>query len=94
MMANTKRYICVGGMPDAVVEYIKSKDMIKVNKIQKSILLDYRGDITKSQDIKTIEKVSLCFNSIPNQLERNNKRFNFSLITKTARIDRYEGALE
>jgi hypothetical protein len=89
-----RTYICVGGMPDAVITYLETKDFVKVKKVQENIVLDYRGDITKSKDEKNIQKVSLCFNSLPMQLDRNNKKFNFNLVSKTARADRYDTALE
>lgn len=86
-----RQYILVGGMPQAVLEFIHSKDYAKVDRIKRDILRLYRNDITKYA--KGYEsKVVNIYNEIPAQLSKHEKRFNLSAISKNARLREYEDA--
>lgn len=83
-----KDYIIVGGMPQVVMEYIRTKDLGKVFLKQEAIITLYRSDIQQYQSthdnkIKTLK----CFDSIPNQFSKDNHRFMYNLVeeSKTAR---------
>jgi hypothetical protein len=93
MLDYVKKFMCVGGMPAVVEEYIKSNDMSMVNKIQCNLLNDYRADIGKHAQRETIVKILSCFDSIPAQLAKTNKKFKFTLVNKTARYERYINSL-
>ena len=86
-------YAVVGGMPEAVNEYIETKNLDLVLLRQRDIVETYRDDMIKyaSQDIKT--HIVDCFNSIPHQLAKENKKFQYSVIKKGGRAAMYEGAL-
>lgn len=79
-----REYLVVGGMPEVVVNFIKYKDFTKVQEIQDKILSSYVDDI--SQHAKGAEKVKVrqCYDSIPRQLARENKKFKYSEIEKKA----------
>ena len=86
-----RQYILVGGMPQAVLEFIHSKDYAKVDRIKRDILRLYRNDITKYA--KGYEsKVVNIYDEIPAQLSKHEKRFNLSAISKNARLREYEDA--
>lgn len=93
LIEKLKIYYIVGGMPEVVYSWVNDKDIEKVNKIQKNILLSYENDFSKHIDIKEANKVSLIWNGIPSQLARENKKFVYQVIKEVARAREYENAL-
>lgn len=87
-----RQYLIVGGMPQAVQEYADSKDHDRVDRIKRDILTLYRADITKHAAGYEM-KVESIFDEIPAQLQKHEKRFKFSSISKEARLREYEDAL-
>ena len=79
-----KEFIVVGGMPEVVQNFVINKDFGQVQSIQDKILTSYSDDI--SQHAKGAEKVKVkqCFDSIPRQLARENRKFKYSEIEKKA----------
>lgn len=73
-----REYLVVGGMPEAVADFVQYKDFTRVQIIQEKILSSYADDI--SQHAKSTEKVKVrsCYDSIPRQLARENKKFKYS----------------
>ena len=63
-----KEYLIVGGMPQAVLEYRKTRDFEKTDKIKRNILRLYREDIRKHADELNL-KVEQIFDMIPSQLQ-------------------------
>lgn len=86
-----RQYILIGGMPQAVVEYLKTNDYTKVDRIKKDILKLYKNDIAKYA--KGYEhKVLSIFDEIPSQLTKHEKKFVLSSLSKDARFRDYEDA--
>ena len=79
-----REYLVVGGMPEVVASFAEFKDFTKVQEIQDKILVSYADDI--SQHAKGAEKVKVrqCYDSIPRQLARENKKFKYSEVEKKA----------
>ena len=71
-------YMIVGGMPEAVSEYIRSKDIQAVRNVQKKIVNGYRDDIAKYAEGSDKDKIRACFDSIPHQLSKEYKKFMYS----------------
>lgn len=88
-----KIYCYVGGMPEVVKDYIENKDFNRVKKIQKEILNSYDLDFSKHLEGTDLEKVRMVFNSIPGQLNKNNKKFVYGAIKTGSRAKDYEVAL-
>ncbi len=88
------KYIVVGGMPDAVNAFISTKNMNSVLKIQRDIVNSYKDDMVKYADNKDKSNIKECFESIPNQLAKENKKFQYSLIQKGSTASRYLGCLQ
>ena len=89
-------YICIGGMPVAVLEYIKKeKNILKVNdEITEMIIISYMADMAKyTVNIESIRNAKI-YNSIPAQLGKENKKFKYSLVEKSARAREYESSLD
>ena len=87
-----RQYMIVGGMPQAVQEYIETKDFNKVDRIKRNILNLYKQDIGKHAEGYHL-KVESIFEEIPSQLQKHEKKFKLSSISKEARFRDYEDAM-
>ena len=86
-----KEYLIVGGMPQAVEMYSKTRDFEKVDRIKRNILNLYREDIRKHAEELNL-KVEQIFDTIPSQLQKHEKKFNISSLGKKARYRNFKGA--
>lgn len=88
-------YICIGGMPAIILEYIKNeKNIIKMNdNLQEIIITSYLADMAKYTANTESIKNAKIYNSIPEQLGKENKKFKYSLVDKSARSREYETSL-
>lgn len=93
LMKAFREYLVVGGMPQAVEEYVASHDLGKVDAVKRDILSLYRGDIMKFGGVQK-HKVMSIFDSIPSQLSRHEKRFNLQTLGKSARMRNSEASFE
>lgn len=87
-----RQYLIVGGMPQAVKEYVSSHDFDRVDMVKRDILMLYRADIAKHAE-GYVQKVSGIFDEIPAQLQKHEKKFRLSALKKDARFRDYEDAL-
>ena len=87
-----RQYLIVGGMPQAIKEYVNTNDFDKVDIIKRDILALYRNDIAKHADGYEIKAQSI-FDEIPAQLNKHEKKFKLSAVKKEARLREYEDAL-
>jgi len=86
-----RQYMIVGGMPQAVAEYVQSKDFNKVDSIKRQILQLYRNDIKKYAGSATA-RVSAIYDAIPGQLQKHEKKFTLSALRDDARMREYDSA--
>lgn len=87
-----RQYMIVGGMPQAVSEYVETRDFERVDAVKRDILTLYRADISKyAAGYHT--KVESIFDSIPAQLQRHEQKFRLSALKRGARFREYEDAL-
>ncbi len=75
-------YLITGGMPAAVNEFISTKKLIGVADIQNKILNDYLADMAKYADNSDSVKIRACYNSIPAQLAKENKKFQYKVVQR------------
>lgn len=87
-----RQYLIVGGMPQAVDTYAKTKDFVRVDQIKRNILELYRADIIKHAQGYEM-KVEQIFDDIPAQLQKHDKKFKLSSLKKDARLRDYEDAI-
>lgn len=87
-------YLYIGGMPEAVNEYTKTKDLKEVREIHKEIINSYILDFAKHSTTSDIPKINMVWDSIPTQLAKENKKFKFSIVKKGARSRDYENAIQ
>lgn len=86
-----RQYMVVGGMPQAILKYIETKDFTAAEQTKAQILQLYRNDIQKYAD-NMESKVTALFDEIPGQLQRHEKKFRLSAISPNARMREYEEA--
>jgi len=89
IMNDFRQYILVGGMPQAVMEYVKTKDFEKVDIVKRRILNLYRNDVSKFA-VGYEDKVFAVFDGIPSQLSKKEKKYKLASISKQARFRGYE----
>lgn len=102
MLRYYREYVCVGGMPAAVNVFLATNDMNAVFDEQRDILEDYRDDFGKHLDENENEetnpwllgRINEVFDSIPVQLARENKKFQYSAIRKKGRSADYAEAIQ
>ena len=88
-----RKYYFVGGMPAAVSAFITSGPN-ETRRIQKQILSDYQHDFSKHAPSSEVPRINMVWESIPQQLAKENKKFSFSLLKKKGRSAEFEMAIE
>ena len=84
-----REYIVVGGMPEVVEDFVKNHDFNRVNNIQNKIIEDYRFDISKHAKGAMKVKVKRSYDSIPIQLSKEIKKFQYSIVEKGQTSKKY-----
>lgn len=89
-------YLCIGGMPSNVLEYIRNEKNISKYKddLSNIIITSYLADMSKYTENTEAIKNNKIYNSIPEQLGKENKKFKYSVVEKSARSREYETSLE
>ena len=88
MMRDFRLYMLVGGMPQAVNEYIDTNNFSKVDQVKRSILELYQDDFRK---IDPTGRASLMFSAIPSELTKNSSRYQVSSVIPNEKQDRVLG---
>ncbi len=87
-------YCVLGGMPDVVKHYIETGTFSGTLDVQEQIRLDYEEDVRKYSEGLDQTKIISVYRSIPAQLAKENKKFQFNKIAKNARSREYTGCIE
>ena len=94
MMKNLREYMIVGGMPAVVNKYIETSNFNEVHSEQTKIIMSYLDDIAKYASTAEKPKVRNCYLSIPRQLAKENKKFQYSVVEKGGTARKYDNSLE
>lgn len=89
-----KTYLLVGGMPECVSEYIGTKDFDFVRVKQNRIFNDYASDMSKYSTKAEAVRHEMTYNSVPSQLAKENKKFQYKFISSGARARQYEDSID
>ena len=89
-----KNYYIVGGMPEAVQEWVDTHDYHSVEAVLDQIIKDYADDFGKYTTPETAIKIRMIWDSIPVQIAKDNNKFIFSHVKHGARAKDLEDALE
>ena len=70
-----RQYYFVGGMPEAVKTFVETQNLNDVRQVQRNLLMAYEQDFSKHiRDGQTVQRVRALWNSIPEQLAKENKK--------------------
>ena len=97
-----REYLCLGGMPEVIDAYLKTKDLRLAHESKSSILANYRDDFAKHLDkngrevIKSslLAKINRVYDSLPGQLASERRRFVLSHLGSNASKESYYDAIE
>lgn len=89
-----KKYFIIGGMPEAINTYNTTHSFADVRVEQKAILDAYTLDFAKHAPKDQLMKIMQVWEQVPSQLAKENKKFIFSAIKKSARAREYEDAIQ
>ena len=88
LLRDFRLYMLVGGMPQAVNEYLDTNNLSKVDRVKRSILELYQDDFRK---IDPTGRASLLFSAIPSELTKNASRYQVSSVLPNTEPDRILG---
>ena len=94
MMELLYRYVIVGGLPEAVNCFLETKNIGLIYKVQRNLITEYEEDMVKYADDADKPRIRKCFESIPRQLAKENKKFQYSVIRKGGRASQYIGSIQ
>jgi len=93
LIGHLRHYYFVGGMPEAVAQFVKDQNLAEVRTIHREIIGSYVRDFAKHAPHADIPRLLHIWEAIPSQLARENKKFVFSHVRPGARARDYESAL-
>lgn len=88
------QYAVVGGMPDVVQHFVDNRNMGEVLQLQRDIVNSYMDDMIKYAEKADKGRIRDCFESIPKQLSKENKKFQYSVVKKGSKASQYLGCLQ
>lgn len=94
MMEYLLNYMVIGGMPEVVNAFIPGRDYYAADEIQRRIYRDYLADIARyaKPDLKI--KAESCYKSIPRQLNKDNHKYQFSVVEKKGTARKFESSID
>lgn len=88
------QYTVVGGMPEVVKTFVETKQMNAVLSLQRNIVRSYEDDMIKYANDSDKPLINECFASIPKQLSKENKKFQYSLVRKGGTSSKFHGSIQ
>lgn len=89
-----RQYYYVGGMPAAVLALVEQRGLKEIREIQQQIITDYRRDFSKHAPEREVPRINMVWDSIPAQLAKENKKFVYGAVKKSARAADFEMAIQ
>ncbi len=89
-----RQYYYVGGMPAAVKAFAEQRGLQTVREIQRNIIQDYRRDFSKHAPAREVPRINMMWDCIPAQLAKENKKFMYGAVRKSARAADFELAIQ
>lgn len=88
------RYVIVGGLPEVVNCFLETKNIEQIYNLQRSLIAGYEEDMVKYAEDADKPHIRECFESIPKQLAKENKKFQYSVMKKGGRASHYIGSIQ
>ena len=93
LIEKLRLYYFIGGMPEVVAVFEKTKDLTLVRDLQQKIILGYENDFAKHAPHNIVQKIRLVWHSLLSQLAKENRKFIYGQIKKGARAKEFEDAI-
>ena len=74
------KYLVIGGMPEVVYKYVEEHNIIFAQQTQGEIINNYISDMAKYATNSESVKIRAAYNSIPMQLAKENKKFQYKIV--------------
>ena len=94
MMELLYRYIIVGGLPEVVNKFLETKNIELTYQVQRNLIAGYEEDMVKYAVDSDKARIRECFESIPKQLAKDNKKFQYAVVRKGGRSSQYIGSIQ
>ena len=94
MMDLLYRYVIVGGLPEVVNCFLETKNIELIYKVQRNLIAEYEEDMVKYANDADKPRIRECFESIPKQLAKENKKFQYSVVRRGGRASQYIGSIQ
>lgn len=88
------RYVIVGGLPEVVNCFLETKNIEQIYRLQRSLVAGYEEDMVKYAADDDKPHIRECFESVPKQLAKENKKFQYSVVRKGGRAVQYVGSIQ
>lgn len=89
-----REYLVIGGMPEAVSVYIEEESILDAIGAQADILNAYIADMAKYAAPMETAKIIACFDSIPAQLAKDNKKFQYKVVAKGGKASFFGSSID
>ncbi len=90
-----RKYLIVGGMPDAVQAFVNDSEIVPVRNVQRNIVSFYEDDIAKYiSNVTEQRQAKMVYQAIPGQLNAPSKRFKYARLDKNLRFANMETAFD
>ena len=92
-----RHYLIVGGMPEAVLTYLEhstAPDWMAVRAVQANLQQGALADMTRYASATESRRIQACYRSLPEQLAKQNQKFQYSVLQRGATASRFETALD
>ena len=83
-------YLIVGGMPAVINVFNETHSLERIDLEQKNIINQYKADFTRYEQENRKLKVISIYDNIPAQLNKQNRKFSFTMLNKELKFNRYE----
>lgn len=94
MMELLYKYVIIGGLPEVVNTFLNTKNIELTYKVQRNLISEYKEDMVKYANDEDKSRIRECFESIPKQLAKENKKFQYSVVRKGGRSSQYIGSIQ
>lgn len=89
-----RQYLIIGGMPACINCFLGTGKLLDVPAVQNEILNNYLADMSKYAENTSGVRIRACFNSLPAQLAKDNKKFQYKIVQKGGTATAFGEAIE
>jgi predicted AAA+ superfamily ATPase len=89
-----RQYLAIGGMPGVVADYSGDGDLLHATILQKNLNDAFIADMAKYADPGETTRIMSVYNSLPSQLAKENRKFQYKVIKSGARVAAYGSAID